>query len=100
MVAGVIAAAWRAGSVLVVAESVVTVLAARRAGAFASGQLRRAAAGVVGMAVLFSAVVGIDVLVSRFRDADPYASRREFVESSVAMVRERPWFGFGLGNFE
>ena len=31
---------------------------------------------------------------------EQYRDRRAFVESAVAMVRERPGMGFGLGNFE
>jgi O-antigen polymerase len=31
--------------------------------------------------------------------ADPYAGRREILQSSVAMFRERPGTGFGLGTW-
>jgi O-antigen ligase len=32
-------------------------------------------------------------------DRDPFGGRREFLASSVAMVKDRPAMGFGLGNW-
>ena len=44
-------------------------------------------------------MVGWEFLWQRFQQADPYAGRREMLHSSVDMVRERPWSGFGLGTW-
>jgi O-antigen ligase len=51
------------------------------------------------LAVAASAVVGWEFLRQRFEQADPYAGRREMLRSSLEMVRERPWTGFGLGTW-
>jgi O-antigen ligase len=54
---------------------------------------------VTGLAVLFTAVVGWGTLWQRFLASDPYAVRHEFFHSSLAMIRDRPWMGFGLGTW-
>jgi O-antigen ligase len=60
----------------------------------------RSATGAWLLAVLFTAVVGWTVLWARFQDADPLKGRREIMAGSVAMVRAKPLFGFGLGNYQ
>src|ERR1022692_4701250 len=55
--------------------------------------------GVV-CSLAFTAVVGWTRLWERFQDPDPYRGRREMLTSAVAMVRAKPWTGFGLGSFE
>ena len=99
MVASVVAGASRAGTALVLAEVAAVPLAAwgRRA-----MPLRPAAVALgrfVLLAAVATAVVGWDVVWARFQQADPYVIRREMLESSVAMARERPWTGFGLGTW-
>ena len=48
---------------------------------------------------MFTAIAGWDVLWRRFLLPDPFAVRREFFQSSLAMIRDRPWMGFGLGTW-
>jgi O-antigen ligase len=97
MGSSVVAAASRAGTVLVAAEvAAVLVLAAAR------GLAPRRAVGIVLahfvlLALAAGAVVGWDVLERRFRDAGPYHVRHEMLLSCLDMVRERPWTGFGMG---
>jgi len=90
--ATVIAAASRAGAILVTAEIVVIVfLASRR---------RLAVLGLLAaFALAFTAVAGWGTLWHRFLLPDPYAGRREFLQSSFMMIRDRPWMGFGLGTW-
>jgi hypothetical protein len=91
--ASVIVSASRAGTVLVSAEILaICLLAPRRNRGLALGL-------VTGFALLFIAVVGWDTLLHRFLQSDPYAVRREFLQSSLAMIRDRPWMGFGLGTW-
>ena len=45
-------------------------------------------------------MVGWRVLLDRFQQPDPFVHRREMLLSSLAMAKERPWLGFGLGTFE
>lgn len=54
---------------------------------------------IVLLAGVFSAVVGWGYIGKRFQQQDPYAVRRELLSSSLAMIRERPWSGFGLGTW-
>jgi O-antigen ligase len=96
--AAVIGGASRAGSILCVAEILVFWLLVRRRGAV--GNVKTNALVFALMAATFTLVVGFTYLTQRFHDPDPYAGRREFLISSLAMVRERPWLGFGLGNFQ
>ena len=58
------------------------------------GRLRLGGAVAVfgALACVFTAAVGVETLVERFGVVDPYAGRREFVESAVAMtVRVESW---------
>jgi O-Antigen ligase len=100
MVASVIAGASRAGSVLVLAESAVVLLLLSRDRVFRRPRAGRIAAWFAMFALLFTAVVGWTRLWERFQDPEPYRYRREMLMSAVAMIRERPWTGFGLGSFE
>jgi len=100
MVASVIAGASRAGSILVVAESAALFLLMPRSRTFRSPQAIRVAFSFVLLGVVFTAIVGWTNLWERFQDPDPYRYRREMLASGLAMVRERPWSGFGLGTFE
>jgi len=51
------------------------------------------------LAVAFTAVVGWGYIWKRFQEPDPYEMRRQLLRSSLAMIRERPWTGFGLGTW-
>ena len=79
--------------VLISAEVLAVILLTPRRNRFLTLGL------VTGFALVFIAVVGWDTLVHRFFQSDPYAVRREFLQSSLAMIRDRPWMGFGLGTW-
>jgi O-antigen ligase len=101
MVASVIAGASRAGSALVILESVAVLLIAWGRGVKSARKLTGTFAALVLVCSLaFAAVVGWTVLWQRFQDSDPYRGRREMLMSAVAMTRAKPWTGFGLGTFE
>ncbi len=93
--ASVIAGASRTGAALVTVEILVLPWLGRH---------RNAAAKLIAMSALCAgiatAVVGWDVLWKRFQDADPFRYRREIAISTVEMIRQRPWLGFGLGTYE
>ena len=92
--ASVIASASRAGATLVTLEILVLPWLGRRS-SFAGK--------VVTLSVVFagiaSLVVGPDVIWKRFQDKDPFRYRREIAASTVQMIRQRPWLGFGLGTY-
>ncbi len=101
MVASVIAGASRAGTILVILESAAVFLLASRRGVPAARRVSGVfAALLVVCSLAFTAVVGWTHLWERFKDPDPYRGRREMLMSALAMVRAKPWTGFGLGSFE
>jgi O-antigen ligase len=92
--ASVIASASRAGATLATLEILVLPWLGRRSGF---------AGKVIALSVVFagiaSLVVGPDVIWKRFQDKDPFRYRREIAGSTVQMIRQRPWLGFGLGTY-
>jgi O-antigen ligase len=93
MLASVVAGASRAGVLLCVAEVVAVLLVARLRGLMDSRALL--AAGCV----LVVALSGGTAVWERLGERDPYGGRREMLRSTLDMVRERPWLGFGLGTW-
>jgi O-antigen ligase len=51
------------------------------------------------LALVFAAVVGWAVLIGRFAEPDPLLGRRVMLSDTIAMIRARPFTGFGLGTF-
>jgi O-antigen ligase len=49
--------------------------------------------------VVLGAVAGWDVIWKRLQEPNPYAVRKDFLLSSLEMVRDRPLTGFGLGTW-
>ena len=84
------ASASRAGSALLAAEA-VAILAVRAKG--------RAALKFAAAAVVLIALAGAGTLMHRWREPDPLRYRREIAQSTVEMIAERPWRGFGLGTY-
>ena len=100
MYASVIACASRAGSILATMEIPVVLLVAQRRGFATLPRLGAALVKIGALAAVFAAVVGWHGLIERFEQRDPYVHRREMLWSSLAMAKERPWLGFGLGTYE
>jgi O-antigen ligase len=98
--ASVIASASRAGSILVTLEIPIVLLLALRGGLISARSLGTTAAKIGLLAAVFVAVVGWRVLWERFDQQDPFVHRREMLQSALAMARDRPLAGFGLGTFE
>jgi O-antigen ligase len=95
----VIAAASRAGFVLTTVEMLLVpaiVLRRHRIPARAIGS-----AGLLfgGIFVMLAIAAGPARLWDKINRPDPYAGRREFVESSLKMIADRPILGVGLGNW-
>ena len=99
MFASVIAGASRAGSILVTLEILVVLFLAFSPRFASAATAPRALLKIVFFAVVLVAIVGWEVLWNRFQEPDPFRGRRELLQSSIAMVRERPWTGFGLGTW-
>lgn len=99
MAASVIFSGSRAGSALIVIEIPAVLLVALRSKQFVRGSVAGVAAKVIMAAVLCIAATGWETLEARLRAADPFLYRREMLQSAIAMAKERPWTGFGLGTF-
>jgi len=97
--ASVIASASRAGTFLVSAEIILILILALRRNTTRGSNWALTLGLLVAFVVICAAVVGSGALWRRFLLPDPYLVRREFLQSSLAMIRDRPWMGFGLGTW-
>ena len=93
MLACGLASSSRAGAMLLVLETTTVFLLVR------PKPSRRLVAGFAACTMVFAALAGGDTLIQRFHDSDPLRYRREIFASSLAMIAERPWTGYGLGTF-
>ncbi len=48
---------------------------------------------------MFTSIVGWDHLSQRLEKKDPFETRRDLTDASMAMVQARPLLGFGMGNW-
>ena len=88
-----LASASRAGAILLLTESAAALWLLRR-----RLPLRRIAALALA-AIGFASIAGVGALLHRFAEPDPLELRREIFGSSLAMIAEHPWKGFGLGTY-
>jgi len=88
-----LASSSRAGAVLLIMETLAVFFLVRPRPA------RRVVGGFAAGAIILAALAGGDTLIQRFRDSDPFQYRREIYASSLAMIADRPWTGYGLGTF-
>lgn len=100
MLASVVMSTSRAGAVLLALEfCAVLALTWREQAPAQRRRLLVSAALIVALGVPLSFAAGWDRLWERLRQNDPYAFRGNVAHSALDMIRERPWTGFGLGNF-
>jgi O-antigen ligase len=97
--AAVIAAASRAGFFFASVELAVVPMLVLRKRSLSRTQVINGALVLVGMLLWLAIPAGPDVLISRFGPKDQLSARREFNESSLEMIRDRPVMGVGLGNW-
>jgi len=99
LVASVVAGGSRAGTILCLAEVMVIPLVA-----LVQGRISRETAGrvvLISMSILvvLGAVAGWNTIWKRLQEPNPYAVRKDFLLSSMEMIRNRPVTGFGLGTW-
>jgi O-antigen ligase len=99
MFAATIAAVSRAGVVIIVSELIAILLLAWLRGLMPAGKLWKTVVWAAGLSVVLAAAVGWQVTLQKFREPEPYRVRRELLFSSLAMMADRPWTGFGLGTW-
>ncbi len=97
--ASVVMSASRAGAVLLAGEFFAVLALTMRKRPEERKRLLASGALIAATGVVLSFAAGWDRLWVRLHQNDPYALRRNMARSALAMVRERPWAGFGLGNF-
>jgi O-antigen ligase len=97
--ASVVAGGSRAGSILCLAEIVVTPLLVFSRKLISARTMVRGLAGSVAAIVLLTGVVGWETIWNRLQEPNPYSLRAELVRSSLDMARDRPLMGFGLGTW-
>ncbi len=97
--ASVIASASRAGVVLTTAEVIAVPTLLWVSGQIDLRTLRVPLLKVAGLLVLFSSIAGWQEVRTRSLAPDPYGGRRELAVSTLHMIAERPWVGFGLGTW-
>jgi O-antigen ligase len=99
MLASVVAAASRAGSLLMCAEVAAVLLVAWLSGTAPARAVALAWVTFGAVAVVLTGIVGWQALRQRLWEPDPFGGRREFLISSLAMLHDRPAMGVGLGNW-
>ncbi len=97
--ASVVAGGSRAGTILCLAEILITPTIAYGRKMISAATLGKVLAGSIAAVVVLTAVVGWEATWNRLQEQNPYSLRAELVRSSVQMVRERPLTGFGLGTW-
>ncbi len=94
-----VASKSRAGVAVATAEVIVTAAILLAKKGISPRRMGKTAAAFLVVAGLLIAVVGPGVVWSRLRQQDPYSTRRDLLVSSIAMFRDRPLTGFGLGTW-
>ena len=97
--AAAMAAVSRAGLLIVTSELITILLFAWLRGLIPAGKLWKTMLWAAGLSVVLAAVVGWQVTLQKFREPEPYRVRRELLFSSLAMMADRPWTGFGVGTW-
>lgn len=97
MFASVVAAGSRAGSILCLVLLIVLPVVAALRGWIAPRDLARIAALAVVSAAVLVMVAGWETTWRRLQEPNPYSVRADLLRSSIAMARDRPLTGFGLG---
>jgi O-antigen ligase len=90
MLAAGLASGSRTGAILLLAEAGIVLGFISR---------RRAAATFILWTTLLAAVAGAGTLAGRFAEKDPWRYRREIAASTLKLIADHPWRGYGLGTY-
>jgi O-antigen ligase len=97
--ASVVVAGSRTGSLLCLAEILLIPAFAYSKRLIPGAAFLRVVAGSFAAIGLAVGIAGWQAIWTRLQESNPYAVRANLVRSSWAMVRDRPWTGFGLGSW-
>ena len=99
LVGSVVTGGSRTGTILCLAEILVIPAIAFGRRTINGGMLARIVLGSLAAVAVLTGVVGWEPLWKRLQEPHPYSLRKDLVLSSIAMVRDRPLTGFGLGTW-
>lgn len=99
LLASVVAGGSRAGTILCLAEVIAIPLVALGQRIISRRTAGRVLLASVTTLAVLGAVAGWNVIWKRLQEPNPYAVRKDFLLSSLEMVRDRPLTGFGLGTW-
>ena len=97
--AAVVAAGSRTGSAICLALLIALPLLAYLRGVISLGALARVSLLAAAAAFALVAVAGWQTIWDRLQEPNPYGVRADLNRSSLAMIRDRPLQGFGLGTW-
>jgi O-antigen ligase len=97
--ASVVAAGSRAGSAICLALLIALPVFAYARGVISGRSLARVIVLGAASASALVAVAGWQTIWERLQEPNPYSLRADLNRSSLAMVRDRPVMGFGLGTW-
>jgi O-antigen ligase len=97
--ASVVAAGSRAGSAICLALLIALPVFAYARGVISGRSLARVMVLGAASAGALVAIVGSQTIWQRLQEPHPYSLRADLNRSSLAMVRDRPITGFGLGTW-
>jgi O-antigen ligase len=97
--ASVVVAGSRTGTFLCLAEILLIPAFAYTKKLIPGVAFLRVVAGSFATIALAVMIAGWQAIWMRLQESNPYAVRANLVRSSVAMFRDRPWTGFGLGTW-
>jgi O-antigen ligase len=99
MFVSVVVCASRAGILLICAEAVALLLLACFRKLVSTRKVVIALSLFALSSAAFLVLLGQTSAWTRFLEAEPYAARRQMLRSSLDMLHERPWMGFGFGTW-
>jgi O-antigen ligase len=99
LLAGAITSASRMGVILVSGEAVVFALVVFLTRRLEAKKVLAMFGGVVVLVAAATGIAGFEAIRHHFDDKNPYEIRRQLSESTVQLIREKPWSGYGLGTW-
>ncbi len=99
ILAATFAAASRTGFILVCGELGVFVVVALTARRRETKALTPMFVGLIALVIAASVIAGTERIRTRFDDKNPYAVRKELLDSTLKLIAERPFTGYGMGTW-
>ncbi len=99
LAACVVASASRTGTILIAVEIITMLLAGCWRGMLTARQLGSASLAMAALLAVFIGVVGWQSIWVHFQETSPSYTRDKLLHSTLAMARDRPLAGYGMGTW-